>query len=707
MIVNNQDVFNLFNTNGRRNDVINAIHTYLTIIKQLNNNGVTNWNSLPNSTMQVEFYEKALEMSPGIFVKHDPYDEFIKMVNKNKSVKEALSHRDTNWLTQHEKELKPLFARANNGVEDRARHYTSNLVKLGFATAKNRCITPAGNSLLESENLSRDELESLLPVDNVNIIYIRQLLKLRIFDSECDRYYSPFNLAILALMTRERITEIEFLEMVQGLDPSSNFENLSEYIANYKKGDYILRKWSLEIPSCIKSNQTLSKAVFLGHFRNRKSGNTQEVYWKYYNLLCIFKENQDYQSLDNLISFYFKNKSVLNKAFGGGKNIFSFRKNNPPYLNEFLSEYAEMFEANLNTYLYARFFYSKNIENTKEYQDTTKRIFKATGIINFKNGYVELKYRELLSHIFRKDILLNAISGSLRDEEMLYDSYWDYESEELSHFSSITPLTQILDINEYDVSNIIQEISNEFNGTPTEEISLITQNMRKREFRDFLEEVYPIETVSYILSLFSDRNNDKKIQDMVSTDASVPTIYEYIVGIAWYYFSGRKIDLLGSFNLTLSANFEPLLHAGGGKGDIVIQEETRVVLLEATLMNPSSQKRGEWEPVLRHSINLKTEEETQGRKRSVTTFFIADSFDYNSINIWKAVASVRLQSTTDKDKFTDNVVIMPINNKELSKLMHRSEEYDNIINEVKDSFEVDMSSFDTRWREKLISKIIY
>lgn len=39
-------------------------------------------------------------------------------------------------------------------------------------------------------------------------------------------------------------------------------------------------------------------------------------------------------------------------------------------------------------------------------------------------------------------------------------------------------------------------------------------------------------------------------------------------------------------------------------------------MLEATLMNASSQKRGEWEPVLRHSINLKVEEETAntGRK---------------------------------------------------------------------------------------------
>ena len=133
--------------------------------------------------------------------------------------------------------------------------------------------------------------------------------------------------------------------------------------------------------------------------------------------------------------------------------------------------------------------------------------------------------------------------------------------------------------------------------------------------------------------MFEDRTKDKQIKELVSPDATVPTIYEYLVGIAWYYFSGKKIDLLGSYN-------EPLIHAGGGQGDIVIYEDTRVVMLEATLMNQNSQKRGEWEPVLRHSINLKAKEEAEGTGREVTTFFIADRFDANTINIWKAVASV-------------------------------------------------------------------
>lgn len=229
---------------------------------------------------------------------------------------------------------------------------------------------------------------------------------------------------------------------------------------------------------------------------------------------------------------------------------------------------------------------------------------------------------------------------------------------------------------------------------------------RKKEFALFLEKSYPEEKVKKILRLFADRSHDRQIKEMVSQDASVPTIYEYIVGIAWYYFSGKRIDLLGSYNLTLSADFEPLVHAGGGQGDIVIYEKDKVVMLEATLMNANSQKRGEWEPVLRHSINLKVEEETAKTGREVTSFFIADRFDYNTINIWKAIAAVPLQSTVERDKFTDNVVIMPVRSEELCSLMDQHREYDGMIARVHELFEVDKVSFDINWRDKFMKKVI-
>lgn len=121
-------------------------------------------------------------------------------------------------------------------------------------------------------------------------------------------------------------------------------------------------------------------------------------------------------------------------------------------------------------------------------------------------------------------------------------------------------------------------------------------------------------------------------------------------------------------------------------------------------MNANSQKRGEWEPVLRHSVNLKIIEESKGKE--VITFFIADSFDANTINIWKAITSVPLQSSTDKKQYTDNVTIMPITTKELILLLQKPQEYQNIIQNVQLSFKKDKLNFDLNWREKIINNII-
>lgn len=95
----------------------------------------------------------------------------------------------------------------------------------------------------------------------------------------------------------------------------------------------------------------------------------------------------------------------------------------------------------------------------------------------------------------------------------------------------------------FNAAQIEDHIRGEFPDTSREEIPSILADKRKKEFALFLEKSYPAERVKEILQLFADRSHDRQIKEMVSQEASVPTIYEYIVGIAWYYFSGKRIDL--------------------------------------------------------------------------------------------------------------------------------------------------------------------
>lgn len=705
MRIAKKKVFNLMDTNGRRGDVTNALQGYLQILDTIQKEKKMNWGKMPESMSQYEFYRRAIEMSPDVFEVHSPYDKLVKQINTFPEFADALNKYDYDWLKKHAEEYYVLLRQFDKGIEDRARHYTSNLVKLGF-TDEERIISPVGELLLDLKKVNRDELEKTLPIDNVNLVYLRQLLKVRIFDNDGTVFYSPLCFAIYALLKKKRIAEKDFCELVQGLNPYVKIDDIDGYIINYKTGD-IVEKIEVEIPVELTKTEKICRDTFNSLFKNGKSSSIIEVYWKYYESLWNFNETKSSLDLNNLLSYYECNKEKINKAFGRGQNIFSYKKGERPSVEDFLENYNYLLQPSVNESIYTEFIKSKTIDQIREYSDTTKRMFRATGIISFEKGYVELAYRELCDCIFKNDSMKSLIFGKIYEEvNPYYEDYEDYEGSIFSYFCEVTSLREILQYYPDEEEEIKTNISKEFDNASIKEIPKIVENRRRTEFKKFIEEVYPENKVKRLLSMFRDRNNDKQLKDVVSSDATVPTIYEYIVGIAWYYFSGKRIDLLSSYNLTLSANFEPLLHAGGGQGDIVIYDEDNVVMLEATLMNANSQKRGEWEPVLRHSINLKIDEEISETGRNVTSFFIADEFDCNIINIWKAVASVPLQSSVDKTKFTDNVVIMPISSDELINLMDKSKQYDEIICRVHDLFEVDKTKFDINWRDKFMTKIV-
>lgn len=159
MIVERNQIFNMMDTNGRRSDVLNALKTYLEILEELKDTYPTeSWGTYPSSLSQFLFYEKVLEKSKDVFKKHDNYDKFISELAEDYQV---FLDRDIEWIERNIGK----FARVlDEAIEKRSRHYTSNLVKIGFTNA-NRSITEAGYSYLRS-NVTRDCLEELLPLDN-------------------------------------------------------------------------------------------------------------------------------------------------------------------------------------------------------------------------------------------------------------------------------------------------------------------------------------------------------------------------------------------------------------------------------------------------------------------------------------------------------------------------------------------------------------
>lgn len=109
-----------------------------------------------------------------------------------------------------------------------------------------------------------------------------------------------------------------------------------------------------------------------------------------------------------------------------------------------------------------------------------------------------------------------------------------------------------------------------------------------------------------LLDCFETKNDDEIRRSMVTENADVPTIFEYVLGILWYKASERHGKILDYMKLSLDADLLPKTHAAGGEADIVYEyPETEyypahTLLLEATLADNTNQRRMEMEPVSRH-----------------------------------------------------------------------------------------------------------
>ena len=91
-------------------------------------------------------------------------------------------------------------------------------------------------------------------------------------------------------------------------------------------------------------------------------------------------------------------------------------------------------------------------------------------------------------------------------------------------------------------------------------------------FNKLIEKKFNNNVLIRLFDYFKNRS-DKEIHKLVTDNADIPTIFEYILAITWYVISGKKGDVLEYMNLSLEADLLPKTHAGGGEADIVWKYE--------------------------------------------------------------------------------------------------------------------------------------
>ena len=685
-------VFNLFDTNGRRNDVINALDIYLNILNESYlKKSDYEWAHFPKSNSQFLFYEEALKRSSNVFKKHDAYDYFIKKYSS-----EVLSLRSGSLNELQRNMTKADAKKLDGGIEDRARHYTSTLCKLGLVTDK-RKITEVGHSFIKDE-ITKDSIEELLPLSSTNIILLRQLMKLRVYTKKSSdgsrRYYSPFLMAIFLLLNNECITTDDFKRVIQYCSPYFD-EKVTDVYKNYLTRMNDFCPIDDRMPDDVNITSKLDKELFNKNFKNRKS-RIIPFYYEFYNALWDFKLSSSSNALERLNQLFLnkKSKDMLNKAFGFGKDIFDFGESEVIDVDFFkslnaASDFLNCDISSLNSTIYNRFVRSKYFDAAIEYGDTTCRVFKATGLFEFKKGFAKLAHKRVLKYLFENAFLENSAFGTVDA-----DDYIIKEKEFVKNQS----LIEILNFDNEKTSSVLKHIEDEF-GKALPDIPNYLKDESSLAFKKYIDSNYPKEKVLKLMRMFADRTNDNKIKKIVNPDADVPTIFEYVTAIAWYYISNKSIDVYDSLNLTLNANYEPVRHASGNMGDIVVTEDKLVTMLEVTLLNGSAQDTNEYQPVLKHSADLKAKFEN----KETITFFVACNLYAPTIFNWRNDYNTQKMAPSCC-KIVKNVLIMAFTNEEICRFIEHNITSCSIIEATKKSFESGHLGND--WRDCVVQSLI-
>ena len=556
----------------------------------------------------------------------------------------------------------------------RGRTYTNALVKIGLVDEK-RKITAVGEALLDGDT-KQDDIEKLFNLSADNIIFLRQLLKLRVYESEGENYIYPFRMGIYLLSKFDDIPQKEFCTILSLIRAGKTDEEYREILDKYKLvksknmsfGQYVSRyiqEENLEIK--FEEKYRISKEKFEKYFLNRKSKDKIEDYFEFYEISLDFFENRNleiYKKLEKI-----SKKDSIKKAFGYNKVPFKFCKT----LKEFFEENKEtMFEAKnieeFNKLFYELFRDSKNYDLIFEYNDMTIRTFNLSGIISFENGLVNLSYKWLSKNIFSEIIGMKKLNN-----EVVKDN-----------FHKNISFSEIFDLSEERIESFIEKLRKE-NNIP-KEISIFEyfSNKIDKDFEKKLEERFSNDKVCSILNLFKNRENDEKISKEVTDNAKIPTIFEYMLAIAWHRISNKEFNLKKSLKLSLDGDGFPLSHAPGGDGDIIAEYSDFDVMLEATLMDKNTQKRGELEPVIRHATNLTIKNMEENKK--TYTFFVANELDANVINIFRATSQIQLQSTQNREKYTNGIKIYSLTIDKIIYLLENNINYKYFLNRVFENY---------------------
>ena len=484
---------------------------------------------------------------------------------------------------------------ANNKPKD-AREKTSGLVDIGLLT-KDRQLTEVSRLLLNTEQLISKE-ENLFYIDKDSYIYLLQLLKTSL--SIDDKVVRSYIILAKYLNKFDYLSFDEFRYVLPITNSEKDFEELCKEIQKLRENKITINDILFNHLMTF-DNYKKAKELFLTHSvsedlvctigMNRKSKQYDKPYFVLYELLyAIFIEKKDVTlDLLNAINKLNQTKSEWKKLIFKNsirsyivKNKLNAIQEDNPFANcQNEQEFKEIF------FKYLHLF--KAIATLKDYFDLNRRYLSLTDTLLFDEQSV--KFDVVPKYFFK-----------------LYQNYLDNiaftQSSELDQFVTVE---NILDIKEIDIEKLYALISKELGITfnSPQQLNQYVQDERHQRFNQLIKKKFTDNILIELLNCFESRNDDR-IRELVTDNAEIYSIFEYIIGIIWYKVSEQKGNILDYMQLSLDAQLLPKSHAQGGGADIIYQYDAcefypkHTLLIEPTLADGNNQRRMEMEPVSRH-----------------------------------------------------------------------------------------------------------
>lgn len=516
-----------------------------------------------------------------------------------------------NYYNQHWSENEPVQVEYYNFLKEHgfvdgdaqrkakdAREKTSGLVDLGLIDNERR-LTQAGEKLLDIASRADFSNNNLLQIPADSFLYFKQLMK---FYSPIDNgYVRPYIVLAMALNRLGELSSDEFTYLLPLTTNQEKTEEIFNKISAIRNGvdtiDETIIHTLMDMPNYqealkILLDNAVNEQIIIDIGMNRKSRSYDKQYYKLYQaILSVLNSHSD----EDAITLFNEVKSVSGKSATFWKQYLfnttitkKVEKEGFATLNFEAKIFNCQSEAEFKTEFFKLLHLYKAKSTLSDYFDLNRRYFKTTDTVLFQDRKVKFDIIPNCFFNIISDKLPNIAftdSTTLPDDSPLTATI-GYEVTENEIFAKVEEIYGVQVRTLYDVQEFVDR-------------------ERYERFNTLIDTKFTDNNLISLMSAFEDRR-DADIQAMVTNNADIPTIFEYILAIAWYKISDRKGKVLEYMNLSLDADLLPITHAAGGHEDITYKYEAtdeypaHTLLIEATLANSTNQRRMELEPVSRH-----------------------------------------------------------------------------------------------------------